>query len=1010
MIPKNLITALNEKKLIPIVGAGVSMSLKSKSGDTLFLSWKELLLDSARRLTEEDMADYADAVRAMVKINEYENAADMMRKGLHGSLWNQFFQEKFNIKETDIDSESFNLSRSIWKLGSKIITLNYDKTLRFSCPDQSVTELVNSTTSGLRDFIKTDNYKIWHLHGNIDNTNEIIFTTDSYNDFYNQNVSKYEAALDIFQQLCRDVTFIFIGCSVDDALLLAELQKQHTLFGTNTGPHYVLCKESHYDSIYNKINHLPFKLITFKDFGQPLIDLVEEIGSTKTTLETDNSSSYPNKIISDSNPRVALLISSPLDKSHDHTEVISEIKKFKAEISVLSFSFNTLNNLENYDYIFIVTRNQKNKILIEDEYLIGKYTSLKEIEENIYNETTKGILYFFDYNEESDIDTKEFEHLTLPSIILPSLNKNQMGSVFFKIFKKRIFDAVEGSFQINISQFETLPLAKYTKVNVIKTDLPLSIDPRTIDGYVGRKTDLENICRKIFDIKRNHQFLNIKGSGGIGKTITLKKIVTELSIRNYFPDGIDFIDCEFIEDYNNFEDKISQCFNLNNALKVKEQIKEKYSHEDRLIMLDNMETLIHLPISDEIKNLISFLCEYVTIVITSRENLDIDAENVYELRPFTTDEGYKLFINEISWIDDVNEVDKKIIRSEILEELLDNNPLAIKLITKNIPKGKDFGALKKELESNFFTKVSTHEIETFDKFSDINIERKRSLYGSINFSYQFLTHKEKVAFELLSLFPDGIKIENFKKLAEEIRNDKSKNSSKSNHQKIIIDELLITDPIIKSLDNKSLIQINNSKIRLQSIIGKFASWKLKQRNSSELEKYYKNAFDYNYAMAYKLHTSWQKNNKAVVSEFNNTLNNFISSIRYLQNFNINNTAILRYLDHLHLLTIEICANANLAQVLEDQKFSFEIANDQLCFDMYILSLRYYAGEFEHSYMTLKKIVPLTSIKNFDYSVFSDSIIVDIALQIYAFEGEISATIDHESHEQRDFDTYPLEFH
>ncbi|MDD2776074.1 MAG: hypothetical protein PHU06_08965 [Gallionella sp.] len=72
MIPQTLRSACAEKNLIPIVGAGVSMSLKRKTGEALFPSWKGLLEKAAERLERENKPEFAKAVSAMLPIFMYE--------------------------------------------------------------------------------------------------------------------------------------------------------------------------------------------------------------------------------------------------------------------------------------------------------------------------------------------------------------------------------------------------------------------------------------------------------------------------------------------------------------------------------------------------------------------------------------------------------------------------------------------------------------------------------------------------------------------------------------------------------------------------------------------------------------------------------------------------------------------------------------------------------------------------------------------------------------------------
>ena len=85
-LPASLITALQNGKVIPFVGAGVSLAVKDAQGNALFPSWKQLLQNAAARLRAEGNADMADVVDALVKVGQYLNAALNARDGL-GPLW-----------------------------------------------------------------------------------------------------------------------------------------------------------------------------------------------------------------------------------------------------------------------------------------------------------------------------------------------------------------------------------------------------------------------------------------------------------------------------------------------------------------------------------------------------------------------------------------------------------------------------------------------------------------------------------------------------------------------------------------------------------------------------------------------------------------------------------------------------------------------------------------------------------------------------------------------------------
>jgi predicted ATPase len=107
--------------------------------------------------------------------------------------------------------------------------------------------------------------------------------------------------------------------------------------------------------------------------------------------------------------------------------------------------------------------------------------------------------------------------------------------------------------------------------------------------------------------------LTIKGSGGIGKTTTVKKLTVALSQRGYFAGGITFVDCEFIADYERFKYDVASAFHLELAQEFEQDLQAHYDGESRLIILDNTETLQHLDDIEKIKALIAFVCDIMPL-------------------------------------------------------------------------------------------------------------------------------------------------------------------------------------------------------------------------------------------------------------------------------------------------------------------------------------------------------------------------------------------------------------
>lgn len=68
---------------------------------------------------------------------------------------------------------------------------------------------------------------LWHLHGKIEAPHHMVLTPQSYHRLYQDDAEgHYESALMKFRELISNKVILFIGCSLDDAELLAEIVKQ----------------------------------------------------------------------------------------------------------------------------------------------------------------------------------------------------------------------------------------------------------------------------------------------------------------------------------------------------------------------------------------------------------------------------------------------------------------------------------------------------------------------------------------------------------------------------------------------------------------------------------------------------------------------------------------------------------------------------------------------------------------------------------------------------------------
>ncbi|PTP91980.1 SIR2 family protein [Vibrio splendidus] len=285
-IPNSLIEQLNVNGVIPLIGAGVSMSL-TRNNKRLFPSWKELLKAAGEKLKSEGQDDGAILVNIYIKEGKYQKAAEEAHQRLKGKIWIDFIREQFDHPLEDLDIDCINLPKSIWELSNRIITLNYDLVLNRAHPSPyKLVTIDNSNSSSFNDFLNCtyDKDIAWHLHGKLDSPEHIVLNAESYIGLYNENISSaYEAAMTTLKRTVGSKSLLFVGCSLNDAELLQVLAKEYELFSKNSATHYALvCKDDH-----EKVNaiiedsNLPIVIIQYESHGQPLLQLMNELISKK---------------------------------------------------------------------------------------------------------------------------------------------------------------------------------------------------------------------------------------------------------------------------------------------------------------------------------------------------------------------------------------------------------------------------------------------------------------------------------------------------------------------------------------------------------------------------------------------------------------------------------------------------------------------------------------------------------------------------------------------------------
>lgn len=670
--------------------------------------------------------------------------------------------------------------------------------------------------------------------------------------------------------------------------------------------------------------------------------------------------------------KMAILIADPIDMDlgYDTEKIIKCFSKLDIEISVYYLSEESLNNLIDYEYIFIFSKTIKNRLIIESAYFKTTLVTFSQLEGMIWDDSVKGVFIFSDKH----INKGDIEILNLPIVQGTFKSEKEVSKFIYDIFKKNDVSKLK-TYKICNEEKLNLKNIKQGKAIVKKngirnknTVISDEINPRRLINFVGRVTDVEDLLRKLLEL--DNRILTIKGSGGIGKTTIVLKVALELLKRNYFEDGIHFIDCEHITEYEKFEHKIASCFDLDKSFNFKESLKKNTSGFNKLIILDNFEPLLYISDVNKIKALVSFICDYSKCVITSREWIGVDFEEKHQLRSLTTEEANELF-NKL-YPTRMNELELSILKEDILEKLLNNNPLAIKIITKNIPKNMEMYSLKQELMNAFFDTTNLGYRDIYKDSLDKNIERTESLFHSINYSYVRLTEKEQRALEMLSLFPNGIHLENFKIFfeSEEFKKDFNK----------------VTYREIKLLEDKSLVETYGPIVKLQSIIGRFAEFHFERRSDEEKSIYYKRAFRFNDALLDLISNLNILEPRKAFPLYDQNADNLQKAVDFIGDFEGEKKLKLEYIGTLNFEMVEI--SNKIIESIKQVSDYFEESEGRILIDIIVCRLKYYQGSFDEAYSILESILPFEKLETlFESSITAERGSAFIAASIYLLEGK-----------------------
>jgi tetratricopeptide (TPR) repeat protein/transcriptional regulator with XRE-family HTH domain len=271
-------------------------------------------------------------------------------------------------------------------------------------------------------------------------------------------------------------------------------------------------------------------------------------------------------------------------------------------------------------------------------------------------------------------------------------------------------------------------------------------------AFIGRETELAEITARL--VNPNCQLLTLVGPGGIGKSRLAMKVAEDLVTA--FPDGVYLISLAKVDSVDLLPARILADLDveLYDKLEPRQQLFSYLKNRKILLVLDNFENLL-----EGVGLLTNLLhnCSYVTLLVTSRERLNLKSEWVYPVEglrfpPKGSEKGIEKYSAVSLFLQTAHRV-----RADF--ELADNNLAAVARICRLV----EGMPLAIELAATWLPVLEPPEIATeIEKGMDILEsglldlpERQRSIRAVFNASWQLLMEEEQEAMQRLSVFRGG---------------------------------------------------------------------------------------------------------------------------------------------------------------------------------------------------------------------------------------------------------------
>jgi predicted ATPase/class 3 adenylate cyclase/Tfp pilus assembly protein PilF len=260
-----------------------------------------------------------------------------------------------------------------------------------------------------------------------------------------------------------------------------------------------------------------------------------------------------------------------------------------------------------------------------------------------------------------------------------------------------------------------------------RTNLPIPATP-----FIGRERELTELGE--FLGRDDVRLLTLLGPGGTGKTRLALQAVAAAADR--YPDGVFWVALAPLRDPGLVLEAASQ------ALGATDGLADHVADKRLLLLFDNFEHIIDA--AGELATLLGS-CPNLSLVVTSRELLQLAAEQSYPVPPLDPCDSVQLFVARAKAVKPAFEPDEAV---PGLCDRLDHLPLALELAAARV----------RILSPQQLGERLTERLDLLRAGRDAD-PRQQTLRTTIGWSYELLDEQEQGLFARLAVFRGGFTLE-----------------------------------------------------------------------------------------------------------------------------------------------------------------------------------------------------------------------------------------------------------